>query len=109
MAIKLVKRNKLAVTVKGTLPDENGKPEHFDFKLHCERLSQDEIDNVRQENGGVKAFIRRVVEGWDAVLDEAGQSVPFSTNGLEELIDYAGMPLLVLRCYMEQVGAAAKN
>lgn len=109
MAFKLVKRNKLAVTVKGTLPDQKGKPEHFDFKLHCERLSQDEIDNIRQENGGVKELIRRVAEGWDAVLDEAGQPVPFSTDGLEELIDYAGMPLLVLRSYMEQVGAAAKN
>jgi len=109
MAFKLVKRNKLAVTVKGTLPSESGKPEYFDFKLHCERLSQDEIDDVRQENGGVKAFIRRVTEGWESVLDEAGQPVPFSTDGLEELIDHAGMPLLVLRCYMEQVGAAAKN
>lgn len=109
MAFKLVKRNKIAVKVKGTLPDEDGKPEHFDFKLHCERLSQDEIDDVRQENGGVKAFIRRVAQGWDCVLDKAGQPVPFSTDDLEGLIDVAGMPLLVLRCYMEQVGATAKN
>lgn len=109
MALKLIKRNKLAVTVKGTLPDENGKPEHFDFKLHCERLSQDEIDDVRQENGGVKAFIRRVAQGWETVLDESGKAVQFSADGLDELIDYAGMPMLILRCYMEQVGAAAKN
>lgn len=109
MAFKLVKRNKLAVMVKGTLPDENGKLEHFDFKLHCARLSQDEIDDVRQENGGVKAFVRRVTEGWDGVLDAGGQPVQFSADGLEELIAFAGMPLLVLRCYMEQVGAAAKN
>jgi len=109
MAFKLVKRNKLAVKVKGTLPDEDGKPEHFDFKLHCERLSQDELDAVRQENGGVKAFIRDVTQGWEGVVDKAGQSVPFSTDGLEEMINCAGMPLLVLRCYMEQVGASAKN
>ena len=41
MAFKLVKRNKLAVKVKGTLPDDNGKPINFDFKLHCNRLSQE--------------------------------------------------------------------
>lgn len=109
MAFILKKLNKLAVKVKGTLPDEAGKPEHFDFKLHCIRLSQDEIDDVRQENGGVKAFVRSVTEGWDTVLDEAGQAVQFSADGLEELIDHAGMPLLILRCYMEQVGATAKN
>ena len=109
MAFKLEKRNKLAVKVKGTLPDDNGKPINFDFKLHCIRLSQDEIDDVRQENGGVKALIRRVADGWDDVLDEDGQAVQFSADGLDELIDNAGMPLLVLRCYMEQVGATAKN
>lgn len=109
MSYTLVKRNKIAVKVKGTLPDEDGKPVRFDFKLHCTRMGQDEIDAAREENAKVKPFIRRVAEGWDGVLDRAGQPVEFSDEGLDEIIDQAGMPMLIMRCYLEQVAATAKN
>lgn len=110
MAFKLVKRNKIAVAVKGTLPDDDGKPVKFDFKLHCKRLSQDEIDTVMKEkNGDVKSFIRNVAEGWDTVIDADGEPLPFSRDGLDELINTAGLPALIAREYMDQVSATAKN
>ena len=110
MSYVLVKRNKIAVTVKGTLPDENGKPVDFNFKLHCKRLNQDEIDNaMKSRKGEVKGFIRDVAQGWEGVLDEVGAPVPFSTEILDEQINEAGMPVLIMQAYLEQVSATAKN
>jgi len=110
MAYTLVKRNKIAVNVKGTLPDEDGKPVPFDFKLHCKRLSQDEIDNaMKNRKGEVKGFIREVAQGWAGVLDELGAAVPFSSDALDEQINEPGMPVLIMQAYLEQVSATAKN
>jgi hypothetical protein len=110
MAFKLVKRNKIAVAVKGALPDENGKAVSFDFKLHCRRLGQDEIDvAVKDKNGEVKKFIRDVAEGWEGVLDEDGIAQEFSPDQLDDMINNVGMPVLIMRAYLEQVAAVAKN
>jgi len=110
MALKLVKRNKIAVTVKGTLPDEDGKPIAFDFKLHCKRLTQDEIDSaLKNRKGEVKGFIREVAQGWEGVLDEVGAPVPFSAEILDEQLNEPGMPVLIMQAYLEQVSATAKN
>jgi len=110
MAFKLVKRNKIAVTLKGALPDEDGKPVAFDFKLHCKRLSQDEIDTaMKSRKGEVKGFIRDVAQGWEGVLDELGAPVTFSAEVLDEQLNEAGMPVLMMQAYLEQVSATAKN
>lgn len=110
MALKLVKRNKIAVTVKGTLPDEHGKPVNFDFKLHCRRLNQDEIDvAMKDKSGDVKKFIRDIAEGWDGVLAEAGTALDFSPEQFDEVINNVGMPVVIMRSYLEQVAAVAKN
>lgn len=110
MAFKLVFLNKLAVAVKGVLPDESGKPMAFEFKLHCKRLNQDEIEAVTHDKKGeVKDFIRKVAQGWDDMLDEEGNPLLFSAEKLEQLINIAGMPVLVMRAYLEQIAATAKN
>jgi hypothetical protein len=110
MAFKLVKRNKIAVTVKGTLPDENGKPVNFDFKLHCRRMNQDEVDvAIKDKNGAVKIFIRDIVEGWEGVLADDGTPLDFSPEQFDDMIDNVGVPVMIMRAYLEQVAAVAKN
>ena len=110
MAFKLVRLNKLPVRVKGALPGEDGKPAAFDFTLHCKRLSQAEIDVVmKDKQGEVKGFVHSVVEGWDGVLDASGEPVSFAADQLDEMIDNAGLPMLIMHAYLEQVSATAKN
>lgn len=109
MAFKLVKRNKLPVRVKGTIPDEDGNPVAFDFTLHCKRLTQDEIDAVKTDGGSIKGFVHHVAEGWDTVVDDKGSQVPFDHEQLDQVIGNPGMPMLVMRSYLEQVSATAKN
>ena len=110
MAFKLVRLNKLPVRVKGALPGEDGKPVAFDFTLHCKRLTQAEIDSVmKDKQGEVKGFVQNVAEGWDGVLDASGEAVPFACEQLDQMIDNAGLPMLIMHAYLEQVSATAKN
>lgn len=110
MPFVLKKMNKLPVRVKGTLPGEDGKPVHFDFTLHCKRLSQDEIEGVQSdEDGSVKHFVRTNTEGWQDVKDESGAAVIFSPEGLNDLLSNAGMPMLCFTSYMKQIAATGKN
>jgi len=110
MAFVLKTLNKIAVQIKGNLPDENGKPINFDFVLHCKRLTQDEIEAViRDKDGTTQDFVRSVAEGWSRVLGEDGAPLAYSEEGLDALLSQAGMPVLVFQSYIKQVGAVAKN
>lgn len=110
MAFKLVKRNKLRVPVKGTLKGEDGKPVNFNFTLLCERLTQDEIDEaMKNKEESVKDFVHRVTNGWEDVLDDAGQPLDFGTESLNSVLAEAGMPVVCYQSYMKEVGAVAKN
>lgn len=110
MAFKLVKRNKLLVPVKGTLKGEDGKPVNFNFTLVCDRLSQDEIDEaIKDKQESVKDFVHRVTNGWQDVLDEAGQPLEFNDGNLNDVLAEAGMPVVCYQSYMREVGAVVKN
>lgn len=110
MAFVLKKLNKLPVRVKGSLPGEDGKPMEFDFTLHCKRLSQEEVEAEQADkDGSVKDFLRRVAEGWEDVKDESGAALTFSVDGLNGMLNNAGMPLLCFTSYMKQIAATAKN
>lgn len=110
MALKLVIRKKLRVPVKGTLKDEDGKPVNFEFVLICDRLSQTEIDEaIKNKDESVKAFVERVVTGWEAVLNEDGQPLPFDAENLAAVLDQAGMPVVCYQSYLKEAAAVVKN
>ena len=109
MAYVLKKRSKLPVRIKGTLPGEDGKPEDFDFTLHCKRLSQEEVEAANSTEGSIREFLRDVAEGWEGVKDEGGAAVTFSTDELNGMLSTAGMPLLCFTSYMKQIAVTAKN
>lgn len=110
MALKLVIRKKLRVPVKGTLKDEDGKPVNFDFVLICDRLKQAEIDDaLKNKDETVKAFVQRVVTGWESVITEEGQPLPFDADSLDAVLDQAGMPVVCYQSYLKEVAAVVKN
>jgi hypothetical protein len=110
MALKLVKRNKLLVHVTGSQTGEDGKAVPFDFKLQCVRLSQEELDAaLADKKESVAAFMKRVTNGWELVLDDAGQPFPFSEENFAAVLSEAGMPAVCFQSYLKDVGAVAKN
>jgi len=50
MAFKLVARNAVLVPVRGTITDETGKAERFDFTLTCRRLPATELAQTAQKH-----------------------------------------------------------
>lgn len=110
MALKLVKRNKLRVPVKGTIAGEDGKPVNFSFVLLCTRLTQTEIeDAMKDKDETVKDFVQRVTTGWEDVLDDSGAVMPFGGDNLAAVLDEAGMPVVCYQAYLKEAGATAKN
>ena len=110
MALKLVVRNKLRVPVKGTMPDENGKQVPFSFVLLCKRLSQTQIQEAQENKDDlVVDFVKRVTDGWEDVIDDAGQPMSFDEDNFAAVMDQAGMPGVCFQAYMKEVGAVAKN
>lgn len=110
MSLKLVKRNKVRVPVKGTLADEDGKPVNFKFMLLCTRLDQTEIDEaIKSKDESVKDFVHRVTNGWEDVQDEDGALLPFGTENLKVVLEQPGMAVLCYQTYLKEVSVAAKN
>lgn len=110
MALKLIKRNKLRVPVVGTIKDEDGNPVKFDFVLHCKRLSQSQIDEeLADKDGPVREFLQQVTEGWEGVLEESGEPLPFSPANLDLVLELPAMRAVCFQKYLKEVGATAKN
>lgn len=110
MSFKLIVRNKLRVPVKGSIPDDDGRPVKFDFVLLCKRLKQSEIDAVIEDKDGpVSAFLHDVTEGWEGVLEEDGTPIPFSGATLDLVLEQPSMRVLCFQAYLKEVGATAKN
>lgn len=111
MAHKLVRRNKVPVQVKGELKGEDGQPVQFDFTLHCKRMTQPEIDaSMANKTEPVKTFLHGVAEGWEGVLGEDNQAIPFNADNLTEVLaNDAGMAMVCFQSYLRDNSAVVKN
>jgi hypothetical protein len=110
MAFKIVKRNKLRVPVKGTIPDDDGKPVKFDFVLLCKRLNQSQIDAVMEdEKAPVADFLHQVTEAWEGVLEESGEPMQFTAPNFDAVLEQPAMRAICFAAYLREVGATAKN
>lgn len=114
MAIKLVISNKVTFKVEGSINDEVGKKQPFNFKLTCDRLSVEELQQIDQEEITrdkyfVPDFVCKVAKGWADVTDEDGNPEEFSTGALRKLFQIPGVAGLAFSTYMSECGAKSKN
>ena len=87
MAIKIIVSNKLKFKVKGTIKDEEGRDQPFDFTLTCTRLDQDQIKAKLGPNADDTSVV-------DFML---------------ELCRIPGVSVVAFRTYLAEVGAKEKN
>jgi hypothetical protein len=110
MAFKLVARNAVLVPVRGTITDETGKAERFDFTLTCRRLPATELaQTLKSTERTVYDFLADVIEGWTGVLDADGHPVPCTPDNIAALLDQPGVGVLAYKAYLEEHGAKEKN
>lgn len=111
MAIKISIGNKVRFKVRGTLKDENGNDQPFDFSLTCLRLDADRIQSKlrNDSDASVTDFLADVVEDWTGVKDGTEKDLPYTADNLRALCKIPGVATLAFRTYLTEVGAKEKN
>ena len=111
MAIKISIGNKVRFKVRGTLKDENGNDQPFDFSLTCVRLDADKIQSKLRSDSeaSVTDFLADVAEDWTGVKGADDKDLPYSTDNLRELLKIVGLATLAFHTYLKEVGAKEKN
>ena len=112
MALRIEIANKVKFKVEGTIANEAGPDEKFDFALTAKRINAEGVRTLVDDRGDepIADFLAGVIEGWSGVLDGAGQPVAFSQDSLRTLLtNIPGLAQLVFTRYLREIGAKAKN
>lgn len=111
MGIKIVISDKLKFKVKGTIKNEEGVDQPFDFGLTCRRLDSDGIKTKLSDNSetSVIDFMLEVIEDWQGVRDAEDKPLAFSEAAWRELCKIPGVGVVAFRTYLSEVGAKEKN
>lgn len=109
---KLVIEDTVTIPVKFEV-NNKGKLKAFYFSLHCERISQDEISAILNDDEMlIGDVMRRVTKGWEnqtLVVDEDGKPAEFNGENFEVMLSLAGIQRVAWTSYLKEVGAKAKN
>ncbi len=111
MAIKITISDKVGIKVKGTIQNEAGAPQPFDFNLVCTRLDADQIQlRLKDESErNLTDFMLDVIEDWSGVKDDDDKPMPFTAENYRALCRIPGIAVLAFRTYLADVGAKEKN
>lgn len=110
MAIKIVLSPLVKFTVRGTIKDQAGVDQPFNFSLTCRRLDQDQITvTLQDEAKTITEFLGGVIEAWEGVRDADDKPLEYSESALKELARIPGVAILAFRTYLLEVGAKEKN
>ena len=109
MAISLTLSSKVRFKVKGSINDEAGIAQPFDFSLTCIRHDADQVQAKLESDGSIVDFLTDVVEDWSGVRDADKAVVPYSADALRALCKIPGVARLTFNAYLVEVGAKEKN
>lgn len=111
MSIKIVVSNTVAFKVEGTINDEAGIAQPFNFKVTATRLDSDQIQTKlkTESDASLADFLSGVLQDWAGVLDADSKALPYSEANLRALTRIPGVAALVFQTYLAEVGAKAKN
>lgn len=111
MAIKIVLSPLVKFKVQGTIKDEAGADQPFNFSLTCKRLDSDQIKAKLQDESdrSVTEFLAGVIDAWEGVRDDDDKPIAYSEAALKRLALIPGVALLSFRTYLLEVGAKEKN
>lgn len=109
MALKIILSNMVSFKVEGSINNEEGVAEPFDFVLKCERLDDLQV-KVKLDSGiKVQAFLLDVVRNWSGPRDADDKPVPFSEDAFKGVCNITGMAILMYQTYLQSIGAKQKN
>ena len=100
--------------VRVNMPGDNGKTVQKVFSATFKRLSQSELDNVKERLDSKDltdgALIDEVMVGWGDVADENGTALEFNEQNLAALLDVFPVRPTIVKTFFDTLHAAkAKN
>jgi hypothetical protein len=84
MAFKIALSATYTVTVKGELPNDQGKVDKFNFVAEFKRCDLDQLDELRKISQ--REVLRDVLVGWSGLLDEDNQTVPYNSAAKDAVL-----------------------
>ena len=111
MAIKIVISDTVGIKVKGTINDERGIAQPFDFSLTCIRLDAEEIqDKLKGDSeSSITDFLVDIVQNWNGVKDAEEKQIPYAESSFRQLCKIPGVAAVAFKTYLAEVGAKEKN
>ena len=109
MSIRIQVSDIVRCTVKGTIADENGTPQPFDFAFLARRLDAEQLADTLNSDARIADFLAGIVTGWSGVKGADNDAVPYSEGALRQLLLIPGLARLMLAAYVADCGAKAKN
>lgn len=115
MAFKLILSNTVRFPVKGTLTNEAGESEAFDFHLIAKRIDTDALEPPPAADGQptprptIDDVLRANITGWDGLLGADDKPLPFSADALGQLLKVFGMSGLCFQAFTAASGAKSGN
>ena len=91
-------------TVHVMVPVDGGHREET-FKATFEVKDIDQLEKV-QDEGGQRGLLREVITGFDELIDDAGQAVPYSDELREQLIGVPYVRIALFQAYIAAIGKA---
>ena len=111
MAFKLKQKNTFTWPVKVNIPVDGGTYEAGTFDAEFKRLPRSEVEKLsaqvfNSEISGIEA-VKQILVGWSGVVDE-GVEVPYSESRRDELLEVAGVGVVLFRAFTEANNGAAQ-
>ena len=108
------------------VPTDGGKYERQSFDAEFNRLPQSRINEIQTEvQARIKAAEKgeaaegdisdisiadEVLAGWDGIVDDEGEEVPYSKTSKAELLNVPGLAGSIIEAYFESIaGKKSKN
>lgn len=108
------------------VPTDGGKYERQSFDAEFNRLPQSRINEIQTEvQARIKAAEKgeaaegdisdisiadEVLAGWDGIVDDEGEEVPYSKTSKAELLNVPGLAGSIIEAYFESIaGKKTKN
>lgn len=108
MAFVLKKVSSYKWPVSVDVPVDGGKFKKETFTAIFKKMSRSAFNDLVEQ--GDDALIAEIVEGWEGIKDEDGDSIEYSSETRDQLFDDPYVLRAVINAYTESLlGAQAKN
>lgn len=101
--------------VEVRFPKDNGEVGKETFTAIFKRISQSRIDDIKKlaqtsDTMSDRDLACEVLAGWDNIIDEHGEKVPYSEGMRDELLDKPMVATAIVMAFTESLsGAKRKN